>query len=98
LARRGVGYTDAVSNRLEPSASHPVSYSPRLRVRLMAVTAAALMAVTGAACGSDDDDDMDDGVDQTEVTSASGSVVPGQPAEPVNTDPLNSQVTPTQAP
>jgi len=65
------------------------------------LTAAALLSVTGAACGSDDDDDMDDdGVDQTEVTSVSGSAVPGQPQEPVNTDTGagGSQVTPTQAP
>ena len=42
--------------------------------------------------------DLDDGVDQTEVTSASGSAVPGQPQTPVNTDPTASQVAPTQAP
>jgi hypothetical protein len=87
-----------MSNRRDRSPSHPASYPPRLHFRVLAVTAAALLSVTGAACGSDDDEDMDDGVDQTEVTSASGSAVPGQPPEPVNTDPLNSQVTPTQAP
>jgi len=89
-----------MSHRNERLASHSTSYRVRLNFRLLAVTAAALLSVAGAGCGSDDHDDMDDGVDQTEVTSVSGSAVPGQPQEPVNTDTGagGSQVTPTQAP
>ena len=73
----------------------------RISARLLALTAAALLSVTAAACG--DDDEMDVPTDMTgpgatEVTSASGSAVPGQPAEQPNVDPDDSQVTPTIAP
>ena len=86
-----------------PGPGHLPGRTPRRRrgnLRVIGFTAAALLSVvTAAACGSDDDDDMnDDGVDQTAVTSASGSAVPGQEQAPVNTDPLDSQVTPTRSP
>jgi hypothetical protein len=72
----------------------------RGHVRVLGFSAVALLSVvTAAACGSDDDDDVnDDNVDQTAVTSASGSAVPGQEQAPVNTNPADSQVTPTQSP
>ena len=81
----------------------PVTSHRRMSVRLLALTAAALLSVTAAACGDDDDDQMDVPTDQTgpgatEVTSASGSAVPGQPAGQPNVDPDDSQVTPTIAP
>ena len=76
----------------------PASYPARLHLRFLGLTAAALLSVATAACGDDDKEEIDDGVDRTEVTSASGSAVPGQPQEPVNTDPVNTQVSPTIRP
>ena len=72
--------------------------SPSRRpLRLLTLSAALVFATV--ACGSDDDgNDMNDDVDQTEVTSASGSAVPGQEQAPVNTDTGDSQLTPTIAP
>ena len=66
----------------------------RIRVRALALTSATLLAL--AACGSDDDDDMED--QPTDMSTNNGSVVPGQPQEPVNTSTQDSQVTPTIAP
>jgi hypothetical protein len=97
MASRTVRPSTAASDR---SASPAASCPTRRPVRILGVAAAALLSFATAACGDDDDNDtdIDDSVDQTEVTSASGSAVPGQPPEPVNTDPVNSQVTPTIAP
>ncbi len=55
----------------------------------MVVVAATLALAFGC---SDDDESPSD------MSSPSGSVVPGEPQTPVNTDPVDSQVTPTIAP
>ena len=59
--------------------------------------AAALVTLT-VACG--DDDMNDDPTDQSDPadTTPGGTPVPGQDPEPVNTEPADSQVTPTVAP
>lgn len=79
-------------------APSPHTRRPRWHLRALGLTAAALLSISAASCGDDDDDEPSDDVDQTEVTSASNSAVPGQPQAPINTDPTDSQVTPTQAP
>jgi hypothetical protein len=67
------------------------------RTPLVVALVTGLVTLT-AACGDDDDMNDDPAETNTVVTSGDGSVVPGQDQEPVNTDPADSQVTPTIAP
>ena len=65
----------------------------QLRSRLSVIALASALLVT-ASCGSDDEDD----IEPSDVSTPNGSAVPGEPQDPVNTDPSDSQVTPTIAP